>query len=639
MKSLVYAGIWFTLAASAPAQFGFGPATGGPRPVRVQLVSETTAIVPGQPFHVALEMTHDAGWHSYWTNPGTGMPTEMTWDLPEGFEIGDKISPIPEFKEDVIGNLHYYHDTIFHVYPVTPPANLAGASVTLKGTASWLQCIEDRCDPPQQAKVEISLPVAEETAPNEDVAPAIQAVLDQQPQSLDAWSVTSTQTPETITFTLTPGEGADADPGEIYIFEEDQSLDAETPERRHEGDQILLTLPKDDEAELSELNGYFYAPNGWLADGSVPTLTLTLASDRAAAEEDPESPAAGATNAGDGGGPDYVTLSGEEEIPLSLWKALLFGLLGGMILNLMPCVFPVISIKILGFVDQAGEDSRKVKMHGLVFGAGVLISIWILAAILLGVREATGQQTGWGSHLGNPIVTGVIVILMFVLALNLAGLFEFGTSLMGVGGNLMRKKGFAGSFFSGVLTTVVATPCSGPFLGAVMGFTFAQPMAIAFLLFTFFALGVALPYMILSFFPQLVSKLPPPGGWMETFKHIMAFPMFAAALFFLNAFGGVVGVSGVVWMLLGLLVLGAALWVYGHWCPPSCPPKARRWGGLAALLLALFGFFLSYEAAQFRDDKGASNAGGLVWEEWSPKRVRDLREEGRMLFVDFTADW
>ncbi len=591
----------------------------GAKPVTVSLVSDQKTIVAGEPFYVGLKLEHAPGWHSYWTNPGVGQPTEVEWELPEGFSAGEKISPIPEVKVDIIGTSNIYHGTIYHLYQITPPADVSG-SVTIKGTASWLQCQETRCDPPQKQAVSLTLPVGDAAESNAETAEAFKATLSEQPTTLEAWSVETKQTADTFTFVLTPGEGANPDPGEIYLLEEDQVLPTEKPSVDKEGEALLVSLTKEEEGDIEMPNGFFLASNGWLTgDGSPKVMSF---SEKKA-------------SAGGGEKRGFVTLSGEEEKSLGLFKALVLAFIGGMILNLMPCVFPVLSIKILGFVDQAGEDTAQVKKHGLVFAAGVIISIWILAGILIGIKLSTGQQVGWGSHLSSPIVSGFIVILMFVLGLNLAGLFEIGTSLMGVGGDLMQKKGYSGSFFSGVLTTVVATPCSGPFLGAVMGFTFAQPIPIAFLLFTVFAMGVAAPYVILSFVPKLIDKLPRPGAWMETFKQIMAFPMFAAAIFFLNAFSGVTGRSGTVWLLVGMLVIAMGLWVYGRWCTPAMKKGTRSRGMVFALLLAFLGFYVSYGAAQKRE----SAEGGITSVSQLKERIRDLREEGKIVFADFTASW
>ncbi len=629
MKSFSLVAILLCLLGSvAHAQFGFGGANrGGPAPVRVKLVSETKTIVPGQAFYVALEMTHDEGWHSYWTNPGIGMPTEVAWELPEGFAVGGKMSPVPKVKEDVIGNLHEHYGTIYHVYQITPPADLSGESVSLKGTASWLQCVEDRCDPPQKAPVDLTLKVGEEVEIDEIARVAIDAVISAQPTPLDAWTVAAEQTAETYTFTLTPGDGANTDPGAIYVFEEEQLLDAATPEITRDDAKFVVSVPKAGEEEITALKGYLFAPNGWLKAGEQPfTMTFT------------DQPVENTTSAAGGGngGAKVVTLSGEVEKSLSLWKALLLGFIGGMILNLMPCVFPVLSIKVLGFVEQAGKDPGKVKKHGLVFGLGVLLSCLALASVVIGINVATGQAQGWGSHMSHPAVAATIVVLMFVIGLNLAGLFEIGTSLVSTGSGLMQKEGMSGSFFSGVLTTVVATPCSGPFLGVVMGYTFSQPIPIALLLFSVFALGVAAPYVFLSFFPQLVNKLPRPGAWMETFKQIMAFPMFAAAIFFLRGFARKTGADGVVLLLAGMLAIALGLWVYGKWSAPMRSKATRYRGVIFGALFALLGVYLCYDSTKYRTapkNNGLTNAAQLT------AHIRDLREEGRTVFVDYTASW
>lgn len=626
MRPLPLAGLLLCLLLShAMAQFGAVP-SGGPRPVQVKLVSEARTVVPGQAFHVALEMKHDEGWHSYWTNPGVGMPSEVNWELPEGFTAGPKLSPIPEIKEDVIGNLHIFHDTAYHVYQITPPEDLAATSIELKGTATWLQCIEDRCDPPQRSPIALTVQVGEEAEIDEDVRISIDEVLAVQPTPLDAWDVASSQTAESYTFTLTPGDGANPDPGAIYVFEEEQLLDAATPEITQEDGKTIVTVPKADEEEIASLKGYLYAPNGWVKAGAMPytmSFTNVLAETSGVAT-------------GNVDGAKVVSLSGEAEAGISLWKALLLGFIGGMILNLMPCVFPVLSIKVLSFVEQAGEDPGKVKKHGLVFGLGVLISCLALAAIVIGINAATGQAKGWGSHMGYPPVAATVVVLMFILGLNLAGLFEMGTSLVGAGGGLMQKKGMSGSFFSGVLTTVVATPCSGPFLGIVMSYTFSQPIHIALILFAVFACGVAFPYTFLSFFPQLVNKLPPPGPWMETFKQVMAFPMFAAAIFFFRGFAKKTGAEGVTMLLAGMLLIALALWIYGKWSTPMRSKGTRTRSVVFAALFGLLGIYVCYGSTKYRTtpkDDSIRTAGQLA------DHIRDLREEGRMVFVDFTASW
>lgn len=618
MKWFVTLALLWAMIAPALAQFpGLG---GGSNSVKVELVSELRTVVPGEAFFVGLKMEHDPGWHSYWTNPGIGMPTEVAWELPEGFEAGEKLSPMPEVKEDVIGNTHIYHDTIYHVYQIKVPADLEAETVTLKGTASWLQCIEDRCDPPQRAPVEITLAVGDTAEVNEDVRIDLDEVLAQQPEALDAWEIATSQTAETYTFTLTPGDGANRDPGKIYVFEEEQLLAATNPQVTKEGDKIIVTAAKEGEDEIAQVSGFLHAENGWV-DGVEGKVALALSK-----------PEAG----DDGRSGKVVNLSGEEEKSLTIWLALVLAFIGGMILNLMPCVFPVLSIKILGFVEQASEDPGKVKQHGLAFGVGVIVSCLLLAAIIIGINAATGQAKGWGSHMGYPPVAAAVVIIMFVLGLNLAGLFEMGTSLVGAGSTLSQKKGLSGSFFSGVLTTVVATPCSGPFLGVVMSYTLSQPIHLALVLFTFFGAGVAAPYVLLSFFPKLVEKLPPPGAWMETFKQVMAFPMFGAAIFFFRNFVDKTGAAGATWFLTGLLFIAMALWIYGKWCTPMRSKATRTRGIIIALLVAALGLKVVHSSTQYRAKPKNTE---LATATQLAERIRDLRDEGRMVFVDFTASW
>ncbi len=365
-------------------------------------------------------------------------------------------------------------------------------------------------------------------------------------------------------------------------------------------------------------------------------------------------------------GPKHVSVDGTANKPLTYWWALLFAFVGGFILNAMPCVFPVLGIKILGFVNQAGENPGKVRKHGVIFAAGLLVSLWALAGVLIGLNLA-GQRLGWGFQQQSPGFSIFIIAVLFLLGLNLAGVFEIGTTMTTVGGELMSREGYAGSFFTGVLTTLVATPCSGPFLGAAMGYTLQQPPLPALVLFTAFGLGIAVPYVVLSLFPRLINRLPRPGPWMETFKVILAFPMFATVIYFLNAFAAQTGSGGVTSALLVLLFLAAAVWTYGKWCTPIRPRPTRlkaalATAGMAALAVwqAVIAAGQQSDAAGYEKEIAALNAeldavilsggklsdkppgtstAGLKWQSWSPERVRDLRREGRILFADFTAKW
>ncbi|MGI9494769.1 MAG: protein-disulfide reductase DsbD family protein [Mariniblastus sp.] len=322
--------------------------------------------------------------------------------------------------------------------------------------------------------------------------------------------------------------------------------------------------------------------------------------------------------------------------------ALLGAFFGGMLLNLMPCVFPVLGLKVMGFVMQAGSEPAKIRKHGIAFAFGLVVSMWILGGAVLFVKLSFGEAINWGAQMGNPYFVCGIIVLLFLLGLNMAGVFEIGTSLSGVDGG--QKKGYTGSFFSGVLTTLIATPCSGPFLGAAMSYTLAQDPLPSMFLFTVFALGISSPYLVLSFFPALIYKLPKPGPWMETFKATMAFTLFATVAFFMQAFGGQTGVGGLSWLVMALVVIALAAYCYGQWGEASVKLSKRlTFGYLMPLIIASIGIWMCYGAVEESKNltsAGAHNVAGLGWQEWNPGKVEyALKNNGRPIWVDYTADW
>ena len=328
----------------------------------------------------------------------------------------------------------------------------------------------------------------------------------------------------------------------------------------------------------------------------------------------------------------------------SLGIAMLFAFMGGALLNLMPCVFPVLGIKVMGFVKQGGESNSKVRMHGLVFAAGLVVSMWVLAGGLLVLKNVFNQNIIWGEQMASPYFVGGIIVLLFLLGLNLAGVFEVGTSLTSVGSKVSTKGGYGGSFFSGILTTLIATPCSGPFLGTAMTFALAQTAMISMLMFTVFGLGIALPYVLLSFFPPLIKRLPKPGPWMETFKVLMAFALFATVAWFMQTFGAQTGVDGVSFMLMGLVIVALAAYFYGSYGEGHIA-AGKRWtfGYLVPSLIAVGGFWAVFTGASqlvIADDIVSEVSDGPVpWVTWNPGKVNDSLNHGQIVWVDYTADW
>ena len=328
--------------------------------------------------------------------------------------------------------------------------------------------------------------------------------------------------------------------------------------------------------------------------------------------------------------------SGDET---SLPFALLFAFVGGAILNLMPCVFPVLGIKVMGFVKQGGEKPAKIRMHGFAFAAGLVFSMWILAGGLLLLKNVGGYEIIWGEQMASPTFVAGIIVMLFLLALNMAGVFEIGTSMTSVGGKLSNKEGYSGSFFSGILTTLIATPCSGPFLGTAMTYAFGQPAPIAMLMFTVFGLGIASPYVLLTFFPPLIKRLPKPGAWMEIFKVTMAFALFATVAWFMQTFGSQTGVDGVSYMLMGLVVIGLAAYFFGVWGEPHIASGKRfAFGYAIPLLIAGAGIWAIHSGTQ-QQAIAKAHTGPIPWVNWHPGKVAQQLNQGKIVWADYTADW
>jgi thiol:disulfide interchange protein DsbD len=310
---------------------------------------------------------------------------------------------------------------------------------------------------------------------------------------------------------------------------------------------------------------------------------------------------------------------------------LLLALAGGLILNLMPCVFPVLGIKVLGFVNQSGSDRSKVVTHGLVFTLGVMLSFWTLAGLLLALR-AGGAQLGWGFQLQSPAFVFGMTAFLLVFALNLSGLFEVGLSATGVGGKLQMQSGYGGSFFTGILATLVATPCSAPFLAPALGAALTLSALESILVFTAIGLGLSAPYLLLSAFPAAVRFLPRPGAWMETFKQLMAFPLYATVGWLAWVLAGQTkdNDNALLLIFFGLVLVAMAAWVYGRWPKPA--------GRLAAVLLVVGGLAVGWPKPA---EAATATASGYTvkWAPWSPEAVTAAQAAGRTIYVDFTARW
>lgn len=573
--------------------------------VSVALVAPEKSIQPGRPFKLALRMQHREGWHSYWLNAGTGYPTQLTWDLPPGWTAGGIEWPTPMLIKDDNGVVtgHGYDGLTLLQVPITPGADAKpGSQVTLKAVAKWLMCAEV-CYPGQQ-DVAITLPVSAEP-PQADAT--VQAEIGKMSMPADSadWKVQAVRGQQEVTLRLS-GNAAVRDP---HFFSEDPFIQYDASQQpKVEGTSVTLRLPLAEAAQVpARLAGILSYTS---AAGERRGIRVDLAL------------AGSATERSSSGGADAVA-------GLSL-HILVFAFLGGLILNLMPCVFPVLGIKVMGFIAQAGGDRRQVTLHGLTFTAGVLLSFWVLAG-LLAVLRASGQQLGWGFQLQSAPFVFILAIIMLVFALSLSGVFEFGLRATGVGAELQMKDGYGGSFFAGVLATVVATPCSAPFLAPALGAALALDTAPSFVVFTFIALGLSAPYLLLSVFPNAVRILPRPGPWMETFKQVMAFPLYATVAYLIWVLAGQTGENGLLTVLFGLVAIAMGLWLYGRYVSFNAAKSRSRFAAVAAMVLFVSGVYAGWPQP--------AKPGDITWEPWSTERIAELQKEGRFVYVDFTARW
>ncbi|MDB6128323.1 MAG: putative thiol:disulfide interchange protein DsbD, partial [Verrucomicrobia bacterium] len=587
--------------------------------VQASLVAASASIQPGKPFTVALRFVHDPHWHTYWVNPGTGLATSVTWTLPPGFTASEIRWPAPTVLKDhsgtVIGN--GYEGELFLPVTLTPPADLKpGTNVTLTAAAEWLMC-EDVCMP-GDARVSLTLPVsADAPAPDAQWGAKVSAVVADLPRADASWNVIASRDAKTVTLKVTPSAPGGHVPTDLHFFADDNYVAYELPQTvapdGHGGFVLTLPISPDGPADSKKLLGVLTSGNGWLADGSLRGLRVEA--EFASAKAATTAPVTAATKLPPAAG---------------LFGTLMLAFVGGLILNLMPCVFPVLGIKILGFVNQSGHVKGKVVAHGLVFALGVLLSFWTLAAVLALLRQG-GAQLGWGFQLQSPAFVFGLAALMLVFAMNMSGVFEFGLSATGVGSNLQSRTGLIGSFFTGVLATVVATPCSAPFLAPALGAALALSVGESFLIFTAIALGLAMPYLLLSIFPQAVKVLPRPGAWMETFKQFMAFPLYATVGYLIWVLAGQTSESGLLMAFFGLVLVAMGVWFYGRWNAPGASEGRARFGVIAGLVVFALGAWMGWPRA--------AAANEVVWEKWSPETVEKLRAEGRTVYVDFTARW
>jgi thiol:disulfide interchange protein DsbD len=596
--------------------------------VKARLVSEVSSVAPGETIAVALELTIRDGWHTYWRNPGdSGQATRLKWTLPPEFKASEIQWAVPH-RFDIPPLVNYgYAKHAMHLVQITAPKDLKNrTSVDLNAKANWLVCA-DLCIP-ESGDLKLTMPVgAKEGAKDPGVAALFSAARAELPQQA-LGSTTARLNGKEMILTLERDWGdalTQIKTLTFYPFAEGGIEYAAAQKLTRAGGAVELAMTLGYQPPKSgPVEGLLVATE----DSGAQTLTLPMNISAELVGGGAAAPAAAR----------FGTPGAQTSAPRSFFSLALLAIAGGLILNLMPCVFPVLSIKAIGLVEQAKKSPGAVRMKGLVFAAGVIASMLALASVLLALR-AGGQQIGWGFQLQSPLFVTLMAYLLLAVGLNLSGVFEFGGSLAGVGDNLTQGDGLRASFFTGVLTTLVATPCTAPFMAAAVGAALTQSPALALAIFASLGLGLSAPYLMLSFAPVLRRALPKPGAWMDTLKQLFAFPMYASAAWLLWVLAQQTSPAGLAAALAGLVLIALSAWTFQK---SRGSMGGRRFAMLATSALAV-GLALvlptRVDAVAPRLSSHAAEAGGDEWQTYDEATLKDIVASGKPVLVNFTAAW
>jgi len=580
--------------------------------VQIRLLAEHGTVSGGDEIWVGIEQSIAPHWHTYWVNPGdSGTITKADWKLPAGSSISNIEWPTP--KRLPYGPLmnYGYEENVALLQKLKLPQDIPEGTITLSADIELLVCKEE-CIPEYGT---YTLTLNGEQSATENNAAYFEAALSKLPIEAD-WKAEFHQDDNSfkLDVTLPVDIASDIKPETLAFFPIDWGLiENAKPQSALLNDNTLSFTQSKGERNYKDLETSKFLVTHINNEGRQNSFKITATSKAT------ESAVA-------------ITPALEQsETGITIGKALLLALLGGIILNLMPCVFPVLSIKALSLVKIADEHPNLAKLHGLAYTAGVILSFLVIAGALL-ILKSAGAQIGWGFQLQNPIVVGGLAYLLFIIGLNLMGYFEFGNGLGNVGNKLTQGQGLNGSFFTGVLATLVATPCTAPFMAGAIGFALTQPAIVNLAVFAALGLGLALPYLALSFAPALQKIMPKPGAWMNTFKQALAFPMFFAAIWLVWVLSKQAGPTGVLQILIGMGVIGFAIWLWGV-------TKGKAAKAFTLILFVIAAFMLIMPTAQMSDTKTGEQTKEFG-EVFSPEKLETLlAESDDPIFVEMTAAW
>jgi thiol:disulfide interchange protein DsbD len=607
------------LLGSLPAAAQIEP---GPK-VAPRLIAERSIVAPGERVAVALELKMKPGWHTYWINPGeAGAPTELKWKLPQGWQAGEIEWPFP--KRLPVGPLmdYGYEGTVWLLTAVqTPAAAKPGETVTLNATGSWLVCREVCI--PEDAALQLPVTIAEQGVVNPVMAAKFASARAKLPQ-ISPWRATYRAADDkTLDIFLESPTLAAARPAKANFFPLSEGMINGFAEQKlgvAQGGIVLRTEPgrkftwRKFRSTMPELPGVLVLTS---ADGSTKALSIRAEPGAVPAARFPSS----------------IAPAGGVGLPL----ALIFAFLGGLILNLMPCVLPVLAMKAFAVASASHGHPHEARREGLAYGTGAILSFLALGGAVVLLR-AGGQAVGWGFQLQNPVVVAGFALLMFAVGLNLSGVYELSSGVT-AGDRLTRKGGATGAFFTGVLAVAVAAPCTAPFMAAALGFAITQPALEALLIFFALGLGFAAPFIAIGVSPALLRLIPKPGPWMAAFKQVLAFPMYAAAVWLVWVLALQAGAGGVLAALAAMVLFAFAAWVWG-----ASRNASRNWRSIANIcaVLAFIAALASLWFVQTASPQAAApqaSESALNAEPYSQARLDDLRAHNRAVFVNATAAW
>ena len=584
--------------------------------VKAELLADTNAVVPGKPFTVGLLLRMAPHWHTYWKFSGdAGIPTELKWKLPPGWKAGEIQWPIP-LKTIDPGDIqtYGYQDEVLLMQEITPPARIDNSPVKLSADATWLVC-EKICIP-GNASLQLELPKSTTSASaNTEIFTRFRRLLPQNWPEPKVATANWTRAGSDLRLSVKSATLANYPRADFYPLPEGETVVGHPKVESRSANEVVFRVPIEAASkDLSSIQGLIVF--GQSLDGP----------DRAAWQTPASTIASSSSSAPSRG----------------ILTFLFFGFLGGIILNLMPCVLPVISLKIFGFIQQAGQSRQKILRSGVAFAGGIFA--WFIGlALLLIALKAAGREITWGGfQFTNPYFVLALSVIVLVFALNLFGVFEISLPQGVTRGLLSSTSGQheAGSFFQGLFATVLATPCTAPFLGTALGFAFAQSPAIILLMFVAIAAGMSAPYLLLCAHPAWLRFLPKPGPWMLHVKQFMGFLLLATLLFLLYVLGAQRGLEGAIWASCFLLIISVACWMKGAFVLPTAS-VAKRTVVLVLMLVLVLASGVYFIGGKFHSANIASADSRLRgdWQAFTPERLQAELEQGHSVFVDFTAAW